>query len=337
MGQPIYIHAKPVHSTPAVVITAANNKDTLLCHPLACPVGLNSTSSFASLALPRSRRKHSRMKTPKRICGARYYVSQDLILPQQYPTVSPLRPNDTRLETPAEVREKNRFQLILSEYQLHKSKPDALSETSPSLIPSITQRKHSFSSPAINLIPLGLCRISQASSQVNSSPSSRPTRIVSRKRISKSDISEARWWVKMYESFVWHMQQQRRSQPCSYELAFFTRLENMVQRRWYPIMRYYYGERSPIITRDPNESADPSGSCYSPKSADKIPIRTRYQNTLNSQLSGSVFSDSQILDPAQLAAQAILRRHQLTSRRLRRKRTPSSGRSSLRSEMVLAA
>lgn len=274
--------------------------------------------------------------------------SQNLIRPQQPPTTTSSPCSiDIRPKTPNEVP--SRLPSTPSEYQACRAKLDAPSKTTPSLSP-ITQQKHSFSSPVINLIPslplnLELNRVSPASSLSSSVPTTpHPTRsfpsslVKIHRHISKSDISEARWWVKMYESLVWHMQQCEH-QPWSYELTFFTRLENMVQCRWYPIIKKVrdHGEKRSIS--DPMRLVKFSGS-HSLELSEGVPIQTimTRHNVPYSQSSRSTSHHSQILDPAQLVAQAILRRHQLTSGRpLRRKRMPSPGRSSLGCEITLTA
>lgn len=249
----------------------------------------------------------------------------------------------------------NWFPSTPSEYEAYRANLNASSNNTPSSIPRIPSTQYNdavSSSPVINfVIPslplnLGLGRITVTPTSSSSPSSSAPhrrqslcpslsTTNKSRRRVSKSDISEANWWIKMYESLVWHMQDC--GEPSSHELAFLERLENKVQCRWYPIAEKAR-EQSQCFRDDErlgrSRSLSRDGCSFAAASASVSQSAGREQGPAPQ---APHHYHQPMLDPAQLAAQAILRRSQASQKPLRRKRFASPGCSALRREIALAA
>lgn len=314
---------------------------------------------------------------------------------QQLPVLSTLPP-PCSIDTLAQncsSKPASWFPSTPSEYQAYKAKLNASSDAAvlSSSIPHVPSQQISSSQlTTVNfVIPslplnLGLCRIpplssshSHKQSPLSSSSSSTTTTTTTittnskcRRRISKSDIAEANWWIKMYESLVWHMQDQNVGDLSSHELAFLERLQTKVQRRWYPIAekaaREQFKKKSSRQEHDDDDtSLGPSSlsssrdscalvSCSSGVSSVPVSISQGCIITMTNQTQAQPSSSQMdvdrpslrlspgtppppMLDPAQLAAQAILRRSQASQKPLRRKRFASPGCSALRREITLVA
>lgn len=170
-------------------------------------------------------------------------------------------------------------------------------------------------------LSLGLCRIPSSPpppsviATPNSVSSSRSTK---RRSVSKSDVAEARWRIKMYESLDWHSKQFR-CQTTYHDRVFLDRLETQVRCRWYPIV----GRSQPQTTSE-SQVLHEEHTTIAPLTSADVPVGE-----------SNICSPPRMLDPTQLAAQVILRRSHASGKPLRRRRHTSPGHSALRREVPL--
>ncbi|GJJ11733.1 hypothetical protein Clacol_005971 [Clathrus columnatus] len=318
------------------------------CHPLATAVCVRPVSPYAISRVSRTRRKE-KLRSVRRQSSVRCFAPN---LHSQPPV--PCSVNNDYSD------KLNNFPSTPSEYAAYRAalkatpnttfKPTIFS-TPPIHVPfrSIPQTIP----PVVNIIPtlslnLGLGRVASSSCSSASTlssfqphrhnpPSLAPT-ATKRRRVSKSAIAEAQWWIRMYESLAWHIKQveEQQLQPpfSQHELAFLERLEAQVRSRWYPIIER--AER--MARRDPPSSIAVSleglhshaGSVEELGSA--LQPSGLYQGPTSSESSDPT---TVMLGPTQLAAQAFLRRSQAGEKPMRRKRHISPGRSALRCEITV--